>query len=152
LLGNEPAGRTKNVVTDETSVSNRWKIKGAYYTFRIGPTVWIPITTRLRASISAGAAVVYSGTSYTVTQTFEPELGAEISDTSTNSAYKLLPGYFADATLQFDLTERAGFYAGAVFQSAGSYTQNIDTENSHYSTKIDLSNQNGVRAGMSIRF
>ena len=152
LLGNEPAGRETTNVTDDTSVINRWKIKGAYYTFRAGPTVWIPITTRLRASVSAGAALVYSGTSYTVTQTFEPALGAEISDTGSNSAYKLLPGYFADASLQFDLTERAGLYAGAVFQSAGSYNQEVDTANSHYKTKIDLSNQSGVRAGMSIRF
>jgi hypothetical protein len=152
LLGNEPAGRTVTSLTDDMSVSNRWRIKGSYYTFRLGPTVWVPITTRLRASVSMGVALVYSGTSYTVTQTFEPELGAEITDTSSNEAYKLLPGYYADATLQFDLTDRTGFYAGAVFQSAGSYTQNVDTENSHYTTKIDLANQNGVRAGLSIRF
>ena len=152
LIGNEPAGRTITSLTDDLSVSNRWRLKGSYYTFRLGPTVWIPITTRLKASVSVGAALVYSGTTYTVTQTFEPELGAEISDTSFSEAYKLLPGYYADATLQFDLTERAGFYAGAVFQSAGSYTQNVDSENAHYATKIDLANQNGVRAGLSIRF
>jgi hypothetical protein len=152
LIGNEPAGRRSTSLTDDTSVLNRWKVKGAYYTFRVGPTLWIPITTRLKASLSVGAAVVYSGTSYTVTQTFEPALGAEISDTASDAAYKLLPGYYADATVQFDLTERTGFYAGAVMQSAGSYTQNVDTTNSHYSTKIDLANQNGVRAGMSIRF
>jgi hypothetical protein len=152
LLGNEPAGRATNTVTDDTSVTNRWKLKGAYYTFRAGPTLWIPIGTRFKASISAGAAVVYSGTNYTVTQTFQPALGAEISDTNSTAAYKLLPGYYADATVQFDLTERAGFYAGAVFQSAGSYTQNVDTTNSHYSTKIDLASQSGVRAGMSVRF
>jgi hypothetical protein len=152
LLGNEPAGRTLTTLTDDMSVLNRWQLKGSYYTFRVGPTVWIPFTTRLRASLSVGAALVYSGTTYTVTQTFEPELGAEISDTSSSEAYKLLPGYYADATLQFDLTERAGFYAGAVFQSAGSYTQNVNTENSNYSTKIDLANQNGVRAGLSVRF
>ena len=152
LIGNEPAGRETTTVTDNSSVTNHWKLKGAYYTFRAGPTLWLPITTRLKASVSAGAAVVYSGTNYTVTQTFQPALGAEISDTNTNAAYKLLPGYYADATVQFDLTERAGFYAGAVFQSAGSYTQNVDTTNSHYSTKIDLASQSGVRAGMSIRF
>ncbi|MEO6243838.1 MAG: hypothetical protein ABIQ12_00265 [Opitutaceae bacterium] len=152
LLGNELAGRTTTFADDSTSVSNRWKVKGAYYTFRVGPTVWIPITTRLRASVSLGAALVYSGSSYTVTQTFETPIGAEISDTFTNAAYKILPGYYADATVQFDLTERAGFYAGAVFQSAGSYTQNIDNTTAHYSTKIDLANQNGVRAGLSIRF
>jgi len=152
LIGNEPAGRLTTSLTDDVSVSNRWKVKGAYYTFRVGPTVWVPITTRLRASLSVGAALVYAGTNYTVTQTFEPALGAEISDTSSSDVSKLLPGYYADATLQFDLTERAGFYAGAVFQSAGSYTQNLDTANAHYSTKIDLANQNGVRAGLSIRF
>ncbi len=152
LIGNEPAGRTTSTATDTASVTNRWKLKGAYYTFRAGPTLMFPFTTRLRATVSAGAALVYSGTNYTVTQTYDTPLGADITDTNTNSAYKILPGYYADASVQFDLTERAGFYAGAVMQSAGSYTQNIDTANSHYSTKIDLANQTGVRAGMSIRF
>ena len=96
--------------------------------------------------------MVYSGSDYTVTQTFDTPLGADISETNSTNAYKLLPGYYADATLQFDLTERTGFYAGAVYQSAGSYTQTIDTTNAHYSTKIDLANQNGYRAGLSIRF
>ena len=152
LLGNEPAGRTETPETNDTSVTNRWKLKGAYYTFRAGPTVWVPITTRLRASVGLGAAVIYSGTSYTVTQSLQPEIGAEISNTSSSDVYKLLPGYFADATVQFDLTERSGFYAGAVFQSAGSYSQLVDTENAHYATKINLANQSGFRAGLSIRF
>lgn len=152
LIGNEPAGRITGTADDSTSVSNNWKVKGAYYTFRAGPTVWLPITTRLRASMSVGAALVYSGSSYTVTQTFDTPLGADISDTNSSAAYKLLPGYYADATIQFDLTERAGLYAGAVFQSAGSYNQNIDTTTAHYSTKIDLANLSGVRAGLSIRF
>lgn len=152
LIGNEPAGRLSSTETNDTSVKNRWKLKGSYFTFRAGPTVWLPITGRLRASVSVGAAMVYSGSTYSVTQTLQPALGAEITDTSTSEAYKLLPGYFADATVQFDLTERTGFYAGAVFQSAGSYTQTVDSTNSHYSTKIDLANQNGVRAGLSYRF
>ena len=152
LLGNEPAGRTDLTTTNATSVNNRWKLKGAYFTFRVGPTIWIPITTRLKAGLSAGAAVVYAGSDYTVTQTFLPDIGAEISDTSSSSAYKLLPGYFADASLQFDITERTGLYAGAIFQSAGSYTQHLNNATASYSTKVDLGSQNGFRAGMSIRF
>jgi hypothetical protein len=54
--------------------------------------------------------------------------------------------------MQFDLTDRAGFYAGAVFQSTGSYNQKVDSENAHYVSKIDLSNQSGLRAGLSVRF
>ncbi|MEI6464233.1 MAG: hypothetical protein WCQ89_05885 [Verrucomicrobiota bacterium] len=152
LIGNEPAGRTNSTATDDTSVSNRWKVKGAYYTFRAGPTVLLPITSRLKASLSLGAALVYSGSSYTVTQTLTPSIGNDIVETGSNSAYKLLPGLYADATLQFDLTDRTGFYAGAVMQSSGSYAQSVETANLHYTTKIDLANLNGVRAGLSYRF
>jgi hypothetical protein len=63
-----------------------------------------------------------------------------------------LPGYYVDATLQFDLTERTGFYAGAVMQGAGDYTQNLNSAAAHYSTKIDLAKQQGFRGGMTIRF
>ena len=40
----------------------------------------------------------------------------------------------------------------SVFQSAGSYTQEVNSDNANYNTKIDLGNQSGVRAGLSIRF
>jgi hypothetical protein len=152
LLGNQPADRRTSTTTDATSVTNRWKVKGAYYTFRAGPTIWIPITQRFRASFSLGAALIYAGTNYTVTESFQPELGGEITDTNTSLQTKLLPGYYADATLQYDLTDRTGFYAGAVFQSAGSYSQKLESTNANYATKIDLANQNGLRAGMTIRF
>jgi hypothetical protein len=152
LLDSEPSSREVTDAASDTAVTNRWSVKGAFYTFRAGPTLWVPISHRLRASVSFGAAVVYAGTNYTVTQTFQPETGAEFSNTNTSSANKVLPGYYADATVQFDLTERAGFFAGAVMQSAGSYTQSLESPTANYSTKIDLGNLNGVRAGMSIRF
>lgn len=153
LLDNKPIYRDPNGKTiNDTMVTNRWKLKGAYYTFRAGPTLWIPITTRLKASVSAGVAVAFAGSSYTVTEVLTPEVGTELAETETSDDYKLLPGYYADATLQFDLTERAGFYAGAIYQSTGDYTQTIENATSSYSTKIDLSKQSGVRAGMTFRF
>jgi hypothetical protein len=152
LLGNEPAGRIISDKTDTASVTNRWKLKGAYYTFRAGPTLILPVIGRFRASLSAGAAMIYSGSNYTVTQSYTPDIGAEISDSHTSFAYKLLPGYYADASFQFDLTDHAGFYAGAVFQSAGSYSQNLNTATANYATRVDFANQSGMRAGMTIRF
>ena len=158
LLNNKPINRTVQTATDSTSVSNRWKVKGAYLTFRAGPAIWVPVTTRFRATLSAGPAMVYAGSTYTVTQSFQPALGAEITDTESSDEKHALPGYFADASLQFDLTEHTGFFAGFVYQSAGSYTQTLNTTSTtnataeHYSTKIDLSNQNGLRAGLTIRF
>jgi hypothetical protein len=111
-----------------------------------------PITTRLHVTVSAGLALIYSGTNYTVTQVLTPDVGSEIQEVDTNAVYKLRPGYFADATLGFDLTEKAEFFAGGVFQSAQGYTQELHTTTAQYATKIDLTNQSGFRAGMSIRF
>ncbi len=152
LLNNAPINRSTQTAIDSTSVSARWKVKGAYYTFRAGPAIWVPFTTRLRATVSAGPAVIYAGSTYTVIQTFQPATGVQIQDTSSSEANHFLPGYFADASLQFDLTNHTGFFAGAVFQSAGSYMQDLSTPAAHYSTKVDFANQNGLRAGMTIRF
>ena len=64
-----------------------------------------------------------------------------------------MPGYFADITIQYNLTDTAGFYAGGVYQSAGSYNQSVSSGGTDaYSTKIDLSNQEGLRAGMTVKF
>lgn len=152
LIANESAARITTVVSDETSVHNRWKVKGAFYTFRFGPSLVIPIFSRVQLTVSAGPALIYSGTSYTVTQTLSPETGTDITDTSTDIANKLLPGYFADASLQFNVSDRTGFYAGVVFQSAGSFVQQLNNATAQYSSKIDFSNLSGLRAGMSYRF
>lgn len=152
LLGNEPLGRTVETLINETSVNNRWRLKGAYFTFRAGPTVWVPLSTRLKFGFSVGATLIYAGSNYSVTQMLQPDFGTELTDTSTDSTYELLPGYYADASLQYDITERAGFFAGAIYQSAGSYTQEIETATAKYATDIDFANQSGLRAGMSIRF
>jgi hypothetical protein len=152
LLTNQPIDRTTQTAIDSTSVTARWQLKGAYFTFRAGPSVWLPFTTRLRASVTAGPAIVYAGSTYSVIQSFQPATGLEITDSSSETANHVMPGYFADASLQFDLTSRTGLFAGAVMQSAGSYTQSIDNAAAHYTTKVDFKNQNGLRAGMTIRF
>lgn len=157
-IGNQPAYRATtdvqaNVGDATTStVVNTWKLHGAYYTFRAGPELQFPITAKLHISVSVGLALVYAGTNYNVTQVLTPDIGDAITELDKNSVYKLLPGIYADATLGYDLTDKAGFFAGAVFQSAEGYTQALHTTTAQYATKIDLTNQNGFRAGMSIRF
>lgn len=152
LLGTTPLARVAGVTTDSTSVSNLWKLKGAYFTFRTGPSISVPIGSRFHASVSAGPAIVYAGSTYSVTQMFQPEIGAAVTATLSDGASKLLPGYYADATLNFDITERTGLYLGAVYQANGTYDQSISNGDAKYSTKIDLNGLNGLRAGMTYRF
>jgi hypothetical protein len=150
LLDNQPTVRTTD--TKEGIVNNRWKVTGAYFTFRGGASILLPFTSRFRMMVSAGPALMYAGSNYSVTQTLQPDTGSEITDTSQSSTSHLMPGYFADAALQYDITERTGFYAGAVFQQSGSYTQDVNSDAAHYTTKIDLGRQQGFRSGVTIRF
>ena len=150
LLGNAPLGRTTTV--SNGVVFNRWKVKGGYFTFRAGPSATYAITEKLKATLSVGAALVFVGSTYTVEQVFTPDVGTDIISNVDNTTNKLLPGYYADATVEYDFTERAGAYAGAVYQSNGSYDQTIATTTANYTTKIDLASLQGFRLGMNFRF
>jgi hypothetical protein len=152
LISDAPADRSTKTTADNTSVTNRSTVKGAYYSFRAGPTIVLPIGQRFQASVSFGGTLVYAGSNYTVVQTFQPELGAEITDSLSGDTNKILPGYFADATMQFNITSRTGLYAGAIYQQSGDYTQKVATATSSYSTKLDFGSQSGFRAGMTIKF
>ena len=152
LLDAAPLSRTTAVTPDSTSVTNSWKLKGAYYTFRAGPTLFLPITAHLRASVSAGAALVYAGTTYIVTQSFQPVTGDPILATTSDSSNHFLPGFYADANVEYSLTDTAGFYAGAVYQNTGKFTQEAKTDTADFFTKVDMSSLAGLRAGLNIKF
>jgi hypothetical protein len=153
LLGNEPLSRNVSApVADTTSVINSWQVKGAYFTFRAGPSLLFPITSHLRASVSLGAALVYAGTTYTVRQQFSPATGDPINLIESDSANHFLPGYYADADVEYWLTDTAGFYAGAVYQNTGTFKQEVKTDTADFTTKVDMSSLSGLRAGVNIKF
>jgi len=150
LLGSKPLGRVTSVANG--FIANKWKVRGAYFTLRAGPSVSYAITEKLKATVSVGVATVFVGSSYTVDQIYTPEVGNDIVSTVDSTTEKLLPGYYADATIEYDMTERAGAYAGAFYQNTGSYEQRIGTTDANYATKIDLASLQGFRLGMNFRF
>jgi hypothetical protein len=152
LLGTTPLSRSTVTTTAPASVTNTWKLKGAYFTFRFGPTLSLPFTQRFRLTLSAGAAAVYAGTTYTVTQDFQPDTGDPIISKVEDTKGHVLPGYYVDANVEFWLTENTGLYAGAVYQNNGDYKQTVKTDTADYTTKVDLSRLSGLRAGLNIRF
>jgi len=156
LLGDHPLSRTTTMAPG--TVHNVWDLRGAFFTFRLGPSISYLITDRLRFTLSAGAAFVYAGTDYVITQTYQPETADALVSTVENDEGKFLAGYYVDATLQFDFTERAGIYAGLVYQDTGSYTQTAELDDvftgSHasYKAQVDLSSLSGFRMGMVFKF
>ncbi len=168
LLGNTPLGRDTDITEDGVVLHNNWRLRGAYLTFRAGPTLSIPIIKRITATVSAGAVLVYAGTNYSVTQSFDPtdllDTGEDeredddVVGTAQDDMGKLLPGFYVDANLQFNLTDFTGFYVGAIYQSSGSYTHTLtvldddDNTTATYASKIDLGSLQGLRAGFSLKF
>lgn len=152
MLGGSPLIRTVTSSTNNTAVTNTWKLHGAYYTFRAGPVIYFPITSRLRATLSAGPALVYAGSTYSVDEVFLPDTGAEVTETLSDGVSKFLPGFYVDANMEFVITERAGLYLGGVYQSTGHYEQEIGSGNGRYTSTIDFSHMQGIRGGMTFRF
>jgi hypothetical protein len=152
LLAQKPDSRVFTTETDDVSVFNYWQLKGTYLTFRAGPTVVFSFSDRFRVSVSAGPAMVYVGTTYTLEQTVIPDVGDSISYTIKDLGDDLLTGYYVDANLDYVLTDRAGLYVGAFFQGSGEYSQDLKSAGSSYSTRLDLNGLKGLRAGLNYRF
>jgi hypothetical protein len=153
LIGDQPLQRVTGTVTDVTSLVDTFKVHGGYATFRAGPTLTYHFNDHLKLSVSAGPAIIYAGTMYNVTEDLTPATGEPIVDTLSDTTQKLVPAVYFDATVEYDLTERTGFYLGAVYQDGGSYLQSANnTAFGTYTTKVDFGNQNGLRSGLTFKF
>jgi len=152
LLGRAPDSQDIDIGVGDSQVFNAWKLKGTYVTFRVGPTLIYDISEKIKLSVSAGPVLMYSGTTYNVETLFLLDTGGEIVTRMEDSDSKVLTGYYGDVTLHYMITERAGFYAGAFFQSGESYNHDLEDGDASYSAHIDLESLNGFRAGLQYKF
>ncbi|MEO6001506.1 MAG: hypothetical protein ABIZ04_20800 [Opitutus sp.] len=154
LLGADVLSRVTVTTSTPGAIQTSSKLHGAYMTFRAGASLFVPISTRFSALVSAGAVLVYAGTSFEVNQSFQPDTGDAISQFISDNDSAILPGYYADASFQFAINDTAGLYLGAVYQSSGDYTQDAISPDatSKYTSRVDLSSLQGIRAGVSFKF
>lgn len=148
-----PLEHTESSTAQGVEVDGNWQVKGAYFMVRLGPTIRTQLTTRLGVSASLGVAGAYTGTTYSVTETFQvPELdGLFIGagrGTEQTSETKFLSGYYADLNLEWVATERTGLFGGFTAQKFDGYDQSVGSR----TARIDLGSSVGVRGGVSIRF
>jgi hypothetical protein len=151
LLGNAPIDRT--YTTQYVDTTNRYFIEGAYYTLRAGPTVQFPAWKHFQLNVSAGPMLIYSGSILNVLEDLKIATGEEFTNLYTKENNRMLPGYYVDVNLQYQLTDTAGFYMGGVYQGAGHYSQTVVSgASTNYSSVIDFGSQEGVKGGMTLRF
>jgi hypothetical protein len=151
LISDSP---TDNIPTppSSTEITQQVSVNGAYFTLRAGPQLTLPLTTNFSASLSGGPALVYAGSTLTVTQTVTPPTGDAITNTQSDTYYTVLPAYFADASLECTLTDTTGLYLGATFQGSTGYNQSIHSQEASFTDRVELGNEEGVRAGINFKF
>jgi hypothetical protein len=152
LISAQPNRRSVAETPSGTAVTNTYKVKGGFYSARLGPTFVFPFSEKLRASVTLGFMALYSATTFDVDEEFRSEDQLPLTKSDSSVEKKLLTGYYVDANIEYWVTEKTGFYAGAAYQGGGTYAQVIDKDDIKYTTKIDLKSLSGVRAGMNIRF
>jgi hypothetical protein len=152
LISNTPVDRQ----VDSSSagfVTDHFKVSGEDFTIRGGPQVEYDINDHMKFVVTVGPAFIYAGTSFTATELLQPDTGAPIVDVVSSGVTAFRLGAYADATLEYDVTDTTGFYLGAFYQDAGNYTEHIyDGYGSAYTSGVNLSDQQGLRTGMSFRF
>ena len=154
LIGNVPIPGGRSTVPSAVSVMNTYYTNGAYYTLRIGPTLTMPVTKHLNLNLSVGPTLIYAGSEMNVLEdlaftTNEPDL----TDLYQKENNKLVPGYYVDVDMQYQLTDTAGLYLGGVYQGAGNFTQSVSTgTGTAYNSKIDFGSQEAVKTGLTVRF
>jgi hypothetical protein len=132
------------------SVTGRWQVKGAYFMFKLGPSLHAQLTEHFGMTASLGIAGAYAGTRYIATESYTV---AQIPDTlqetiEASTANEFLQGYFADVNLEWSANETMGLFGGITAQQLSDYTQKLGDR----SAKVDLGSAVGIRGGVSIRF
>ncbi|MDR0353970.1 MAG: hypothetical protein LBI02_11735 [Opitutaceae bacterium] len=131
-------------------VHGYWQMRGVYYLYRAGPFIRVPLTRKLSLSASAGYMGAYVGSKFRYEETMRiPEVTAAYTtgDTvKTNQRY--VSGYYGDLNLEWWLSTRTGFYAGAAYEKMGDYTQ-IHAERR---ADVKMDGGAGFRFGIITRF
>jgi hypothetical protein len=157
LIGNKPLNR--QYTYDVTDTINRYYTEGAYYTLRVGPTVTLPMGGHFRLNVSAGPDLIYLGSQLNVLEDLFIATGEDFQTLYQKQNTKILPGYYVDVDLLYQLTDTAGFYLGGLYEGAGSFSQSVPSGTDpttgaglSYTSKLDFGGQEGFKGGMTVRF
>jgi len=124
---------------DGGQIRGYWQVKGVYYIFRLGPMIRVPILKNFAASASIGYMGAWVGSKMRFQETLlvngvaksfgypaYDAYGNIVSVTDiTQTNRKFLSGAYVDVNFEWWVTTRTGFYAGAVYEKLGAYTQQV---------------------------
>lgn len=132
------------------AIEGAWGIDGAYYSMRFGPELRGHLTERISFTVGAGVLGAFVGSDFSVSEFLEldtPTINA-IRFGGVDSMSELLIGYYAEASVEFWVTQRTGFFFGAVLESLDDFVQNFAGRTAN----VTLSDATLIRFGIIHRF
>lgn len=147
-LGAQPVSRSTTTTANGASVSGTWQIKGAYFLFRAGPVLRIPLNRRVAINASAGFAGAYIGTEYRIDETLNVAGALPMRLEAQQSYKKFMVGAYAEINAEWVITERTGFFAGVTAETLDKYQQTL----SGRTAAVSIGSNAGVRLGITTRF
>jgi len=148
-IADTPVTRTVTDTAGGAEIDGVWKVKGAYYSMRVGSEIRTNLFKGLSLSAGAGLTGTYAGTTFTSIQRLKIEsTGDEYTLSEVSVTDKYLGGYYANFDAAWAVNERSGFFAGLTYESLGSYKQTISGQ----VAKVDLNSLAGLRGGISVKF
>lgn len=143
--------RTVTTTPNGANVEGVWDISGSYYSIRIGPEIRSHLSEKLAFTAGAGFLGVYVGSDFTVSEILDLDgypTFATIGVSQTENMRDLIAGFYAEATVEYWITQRTGFFLGATFESVDDFVQTLGGR----TASVLLGDATVVRFGIIHRF
>lgn len=150
-IADKPTSVLDTVSPDGAEVVGFWRLRGGYFTARVGPSFrWEPLR-RLSISGSAGLSVAYMGVSYEGLE----QLKTPDFDDSTRPGLRLNRrvrdvnlDFYGELNAEFWITYRTGVFLGVLYEKIDSFEYVWGTR----SASVDVGDGLVIRAGIVYRF
>lgn len=142
--------RTFVTTPNGAAIDGSWSIEGAYYSMRFGPELRGHLTERIAFTVGAGVLGAFVGSDFSVSEVLDLDdtIFTTVGFVATDSVSELLIGYYAEASIEFWLTQRTGLFLGAVLESMDNFVQNFAGRTAN----VTLSDATLIRFGVIHRF
>jgi hypothetical protein len=143
--------RRFSTVADGADVEGAWSIDGSYYSFRFGPELRGHLTERIAFAAGAGVLGALVGSDFSVAEILDldgyPTLRG-VGFRGTDSVSEFLVGYYAEVSIEYWITQRTGFFLGAVIESLDDFVQTFGGR----TAAVAIGDATLVRVGIVHRF
>jgi len=137
----------------QATVTGTWKIKGAYYLMRLGPSFRYYVSKHVSLSGNVGVAAAYVGSDFTIDETMtaptvKSTSGVQPRYVALSHQREFKIGGFAEANAEYWITFRTGLFGGLVYDTLGHYNHKLDDA----VAQVDIGSGLSFHVGVITRF